>query len=38
MPETIIYSLPKIKEINNFNAIKFKDFVNTRFAVSLKNK
>ena len=38
MPETIIYSLPKIKEINNFNAIKFKDFLNTRFAVSLKNK
>lgn len=35
MPETILYSLHKIKSIKSFDFDKFKDFVKTRFKSSL---
>ena len=38
MPETIIYSLPKIKDIENFDMLKFKDFISIRFEASLRNE
>ena len=37
MPETIIYSLPKIKDIENFDMNKFKEFISIRFESSLRN-
>lgn len=37
MPETILYSLYKIKEMNGFNLEKFKDFVISRFRSALAN-
>lgn len=35
MPETILYSLHKLKSMQGFDMIKFKDFLRTRFKSSL---
>ncbi len=38
MPEAILYSLPKLLEINGFNHRKFKEFILSRFENSLQNQ
>ena len=38
MPETIIYSLAKIKMMKNFNFARFQDFVLSRFKIALQTE